>query len=501
VSAVCDAVVTALDKFGTKRFHQIVEPAIRLANDGYPVFLFMKGRIMVSEKKFRDWWPSSGELFLPGGKVPEIGQIFRNPDLAKTLTRLANAEKEAIRRGANRSDALKAVRDYFYKGPIAKEIVKFQKEFKAPDSTGKSFAGLLEVEDFENYHAKIEEPVSVDYRGYQVYKCGPWTQGPVFLQQLNLLEGYDLKAMGHNSAQYIHTWIETAKLAHADKIRYYGDPDFVQVPMKGLLSKEYATERRKLVDPNKADNGDRPGDPYPYDKTAQRPGTMTLARLNPPDYKNAPLREIGFDYTYTTGTRAIDAQGNMFSATPSGGWFTSSPNIPGLGFCLGTRGQMFYLQPDHPKSIAPGKRPSTSLTPTMVLKGGQPYMALGTPGGDQQDQWTNQVFLNIVDFGMDLQEACDAPKFDSRNFPSLFYPFKANPGIMTIEGRVPADTIKKLQEMGHKAVLSPVPTWIPEKVDPNWTLDYSTVITIDLKTGLIKAGASPRWDTNYAIIW
>lgn len=500
VSAVCDAMVTALDRFGTKKFSEVVEPAIRLANDGYPVFLFMKGRIKVAEKKFRELWPTSAALFLPEGKVPEIGQIFRNPDLARTFTRLANAEREALARGATRSEALKSVRDYFYKGPIAREIVKFQKEFKAPDSTGKAWNGLLEVEDFENYSAKIEEPVSVNYKGYDVYKCGPWTQGPVFLQHLNLLEGYDLKAMGHNSAQYIHTWIETAKLAHADKIRYYGDPDFVKVPIKGLLSKEYAAERRKLVDPYKANNDDRPGDPNPYDKSAMRPSKFSMALLNPPQY-NAPLPSIGSDYFFTTGTRAIDAQGNMFSATPSGGWFPSSPNIPGLGFCLGTRAQMFYIKRDHPKSIAPGKRPSTSLTPTLVLKDGQPFMALGTPGGDQQDQWTLQVFLNIVDFGMDLQEAVDAPKFDSRNFPSLFYPFRANPGVMTIEGRVSADVIKNLQERGHKTVLSPVPAWIPEKVDPTWTLDYSTVITIDMRTGLIKAGASPRWDTNYAIIW
>jgi gamma-glutamyltranspeptidase/glutathione hydrolase len=490
VSAVCDAVVTALDKFGTMSFSEVVEPAITLARDGFPVFYAMQGRIQSAEKSFHEWWPSSAELLLPGGKVPEIGQIFKNPDYANTLQRLVDAEKAALAKGATRSEALKAVRDYFYKGPIAQEIVKFQKEFKCPDSTGKAWYGLLEVEDFENYHAKVEEPVSTTFRGYEVYKCGPWTQGPVFLQHLNLLEGYDLKAMGPLSAEYIHIWTETAKLAHADKIKYYGDPDFVYVPIKGLLSKEYAAERRKLVDPNKANNDDRPGDPYPYDKVAMRP----------PDLDLSPEPLLA-DHTATTGTRAVDAQGNMFSATPSGGWFTSSPTIPGLGFCLNTRPQMFYLERGHAKSLEPGKRPSTSLTPSLVLKDGKPFMVFGTPGGDQQDQWTLQTFLNIVEFGMDIQEAIDSPKWHTRSMRTLFYPLDRAPGVLVIENRVPEDVRNKLAEMGHKISVATKAGWLgPIGLDA-WANDYSTVITIDVNTGLIKAGASTRWDTNYAIVW
>jgi len=490
VPAVCDAMVTALDQFGTMSFSQVVEPAIELGRDGFPAFQAYVGRIEAGEKHYREWWPSSADLLLPGGEVPEIGQIVKNPDLANTFIRLAMAEKVALVRGATRSEALKAVRDYFYKGPIAREIVKFQKEFKCPDMTGKSWYGFLEMEDFQTYHAKIEEPWKTTYRGYEVYKCGPWTQGPVFLQHLNLLEGYDLKSMGPTSAEYIHIWIETAKLAHADKIKYYGDPDFVYVPMKGLLSKKYAAERRKLVDPNTANNDDRPGDPYPYDIIAMRP----------PDLDLSPGPFLA-DHMATTGTRAVDAQGNMFSSTPSGGWHTSSPTIPGLGFCLTSRPQMFYLERGHAKSLEGGKRPSTSLTPSLVLKDGKPFMVIGTPGGDQQDQWTLQTFINIVDFGMDVQEGIDSPKWHTRNMRALFYPLERAPGILVVEGRIPADVVEKLKQMGHEVQVSPgYGFWGPLQ-SSDWSLDFSTVITIDMDTGLIKAGASTRWDTNYAIVW
>ncbi len=482
VCAVFDALITMLDRFGRLSFAQIAEGAIGFARDGYPMYQSQRNSIAACAKRFEEEWPSSAEVFLPDGRLPEIGQVFKNRAWAHTLETLVHAESDSLSRpDGDRHGALMAVRDCFYKGPVAQAIVDFQSRVRCRDAEGHCNSGLLTIEDFAAYRCKIGAPVSADYRGYEVIKCGPWTQGPVFLQQLNILEGFDLAAMKHNSPQYVHTWIEAAKLAHADKEKYYGDPDFVYVPVAGLLSKDYAAQRRELIDSHRASLELRPGNPYPFDTHPERqPANLDLGPIE------KTLRDRG-----TTGTRAIDAAGNMFSATPSGGWFPTSPIIPELGFCLGTRGQMFYLEEGIAKSLQGGKRPSSSLTPTLVLKDSQPLMAFGMPGGDLQDQGTLSCFLNVVDFEMDLQDALDAPKFWTSHFPSLFYPHRARPGNLTMENRGEVDrVVEVLADQGHIVTLA----------DP-WTGDNTMMCTIDHRHKILKAATNPRFTTSYAIAW
>ncbi len=491
VPALPDAVVNILDRFGTMSFEDVAEYAIDLAGNGYPMYEAQLLALRNSEKRMREEWPTSGAEYLPNDRIPELGEIVKHRDWAATMRRLVQAERNALKKtGGDRHAGLMAVRDYFYTGPIAREIVTFQKENEFRDAEGKTNHGLLTEEDFAVYRCQIGDPVSINYRGYDVYKCGPWTQGPVFLEHLNILEGYDLASMGFNSADYIHTWIEAAKLAHADKEMYYTDPDFEYVPMTGLLSKEYATERRTLIDPEKASMELRPGDPYPYDNHPEnRPKDLDLNAIN------FAIQDHG-----TTGTRAIDAEGNMFSATPSGGWFTASPVIPGLGFCLGTRIQMFYLDETRFKKLEPGKRPSTSLTPSLVMKDGEPLMVFGMPGGDLQDQGTLNCFLNIVDFGMDLQEALDAPKIWTNHFPSLFYPFTAHPGQMCVESRIPnlEDVVKELSARGH--IVDVGPAWAGQFSNGVWA-DNTLICYYDHKHGVLKAATNPRFLSSYALAW
>jgi gamma-glutamyltranspeptidase/glutathione hydrolase len=289
----------------------------------------------------------------------------------------------------------------------------------------------------------------------------------VFLQQLRLLEGFDLAKMGHNSATYIHTVAEAAKLAFADREYYYGDPAFVDVPLKKLLSKDYAEERRKLIDPRKASLEMRPGDG---------------PKATPEDVQGKPKTFRGD----TTHTCAADVKGNLMAATCSGGWIPSSPVVPGLGFPMGTRGQMFDLDPHRPGVVAPRKRPRTTLTPSMVLKDGKPYMVFGTPGGDQQDQWTLQFFLNYVDFEMNIQQAIDAASFHSVHFPSSFYPREAKAGGLVVEGRIPEATRRELEARGHKVTTTG--DWVNGKV---------MAVRLDQKAGVLSGGVSPRGQIGY----
>jgi len=474
VCAAPEALITLLDRYGRLTLEQVLQPSIELAAGGFPMYEGMLRSVLENESRIRAEWPSSAALYLPGGVAPALGDTWRNPDLARTFERLVDAERGARSRG--RSAALRAARDYFYRGPIAKEIVAFQRDTKIRDDNGTVSNGLLTEEDFAAFGARIESPVTLNYRGYDVHKCGPWSQGPVFLQALALLEGFDLKALGRGSADYVHTVIETIKLAMADRERYYGDPEFADVPMRGLLSKEYAAARRALIDPHAASAELRPGDPYPFE-----------GRPSP----SGPRPVEGRAWSGgTTGARAVDADGNMFSATPSGGWLRSSPVIPGLGFCLGTRGQMFWLDPAHPGALAPRKRPRTTLTPSLVTRDGQPHLVFGTPGGDQQDQWTLQFFLNVVDFGMDVQDAIDAPTFHTAHMPSSFYPREARPREVVVERRVSEPVVEALRARGHAV-----------RVLGDWSLNYTTAITFDVRRGLIEGGASSRGERNYAIGW
>ena len=355
------------------------------------------------------------------------------------------------------------------------------------DASGKKNRGLLTVEDFAAWKPKIDMAVTINYHGLDVYKCGPWTQGPVFLQQLRLLEGFDLKKLGHNSADYIHTVIEAAKLAFADRERFYTDPDMAATPLEMLLSKEYAAERRKLIDSRKASLEMRPGH-GPKSNPEDPPSRKKSEIRNPKsEVRNATADDSGSNYDFdTTHTCAADIHGNMMAATTSGGWIPSSPVIPGLGFPMGTRGQMFYLDPHHASALVPRKRPRTTLTPSLVLKDGKPWMVFGTPGGDQQDQWTLEFFLNYVDFDMNLQEAIDAATFHSIHFPSSFYPHDAKAGGLVVEGRIPEATINELRARGHKV----------QKAG-NWANGKVMAVRLDQKNGVLSGAVSPRGQIGY----
>ncbi len=469
VPAAVDTWIAALANFGTMRLATVIEYAIELAERGFPMYYQLSAAIKKNAERFRSDWPSSAEVFLPGGKIPGPGELFVQRDLAALFKRLVEAEHHALKQG--RREALASARNEFYRGDIAERIVLFAQGNEFADASGKRNRGLLEKSDLRNYEARIEAPVTVNYRGYDVFKCGPWTQGPVFLQQLNLLEGYDLAKLGHNSADYIHLLTEAAKLAFADREQYYGDPDFIEVPLAELLSKEYAAERRKLIAPNHASLELRPGKVPPS---------------APEERKGDPNVYVGD----TTHLDVVDQWGNMLAATPSGGWFASSPLIPGLGFPLNTRLQVFYLDPAHPNSLQPGKRPRTTLTPSLVLKDGGPFMVFGTPGGDQQDQWTLQFFLNYIDFNMNIQSAADAPNFHSVHFPSSFYPHGAVPGGLVIESRIPESTLAILREKGHHV-----------QATGDWSNGRVLGIRFDAKSGVLSGAASARMETGYVMGW
>ncbi len=405
----------------------------------------------VFAKKLLTDWPSSARIYSADGEVPAVGTIIKNPSRKKFFTRLLDAEAAAKNRG--REAALRAAAERFYRGDIAVDII----------AHSDANQGLLQASDLAAFKTRVETPVSTDYHGTTVYKCGPWSQGPVFLQQLKILEGFDLAAMGHNSADYIHTVIESAKLAFADRGAHYADPEFVDVPMTALLSQEYADLRRPLIDPRRASMDQRPGDPR-----AMRP--LLEGADNEPAWAGGTIH-----------VTACDRAGNMIAVTASGGWIPSSPVIETLGFALGSRMQTFFLEPKHPNALAPGKRPRTTLSPSLAMRNGEPYLSFGTPGGDQQDQWTLQFFLNTIDFGMALQHAIEAPKFSSAHFPSTFYPHGTRPGVLRIEARVDEKVRGELASRGHIIELR-----------PPWSEGHILAVQLDRARGLLRGGCDPR---------
>ena len=476
VPAVVGSLIVALREFGTMTLGEVLAPAIRLADEGFAVFPSYLDNLRRVEGRMRAEWPSSERVFLPGGELPKVGDLLLQKDLARTLRRLVAAERKAA--GAGREAGLQAAHDLFYRGELAAEIVQFQKTFQCTDANGFTSAGLLELADFDAFRPAIEEPASTSYRGVDVYKVGFWSQGPVLLQTLNLLEAYDLRQLGHNTAPYLHLLAEAMKLAFADREWYYADPDFVGVPGQGLLSKQYAAERRKLIDLESPSLQLRPGNPYPFhgEQLAHAPIPASVAfRPDPPG---------------TTGTRVADADGNVFSATPSGGWYSTSPIIEGLGFVLGTRGQSFFLDEGRANSLQPGKRPRTTLTPTLAMKDGQPFMAWGTPGGDAQDQVNLQFLLNVLEFGMDIQAALDAPLIQILDFPPSFFPRQVQPGAMRVESRMAQSTLDALAAMGH-TVLDAGP----------WSIGDATALMLDRRRGVLYGAAGPRRDKSYALAW
>jgi gamma-glutamyltranspeptidase/glutathione hydrolase len=458
----------ALMRFGTLTLKDALAPAIDYTESGFAVYPGLHSAVAGLAKKFREQWPSSAEVYLPNGRVPATGEVLRNKDWAATLKKVVEVEDRERKRG--REDAIQAAIDYWYKGEPAERMVAFTQQTEVLDASGKKHRGLFTKDDFAAWKPELDIPVSVRYHGLDVYKCPPWTQGPVFLQQLRLLEGYDLPKLGHNSANYIHTVVEAAKLAFADREQFYGDPKFVDIPLEWLLSKDYADKRRKLIDAKKASLEMRPGR-----------GPKSVPEERPP----------GLPETFrgdTTHTCAADIHGNLMAATCSGGWIPSSPVVSGLGFPMGTRGQMFDLDPHRAGVVMPHKRPRTTLTPSLVMKDGKPWMVFGTPGGDQQDQWTLQFFLNYVDFAMDLQEAIDKPTFHSIHFPSSFYPRDAHAGGLVVEGRIPEATRKELEARGHKV-----------RVTGDWSNGKVMAVRLDGKNGVLHGGVSPRTQIGYVM--
>ena len=466
VPAVLDACVTALDQFGTKSLSEVMQPAIELA-DGFPIDELRVEYIKTRAPIFSQW-PDAKRIFLPNGEVPKVGDVFVQADLARTLRAIAGAEGQNVKHG--RHAALMAARDYFYSGPIGKRIGDYMQ----------THGGLLAASDLAGWHAKVGAPAKGEYRGYQIYKTGFWAQGPMMIEVLNLLEGYDLKKMGQNSPEYIHTVTEALKLGFADRDRFYGDPNFVKIPTQELLSKNYAAMRRSLIDEQKASLAQRPGDP-----TNMKP---LLASTTTISYNTAPVPEI-LKANDTTCVNVIDKDGNMFSATPSGAWLPAV--VAGdTGVLMGQRLQSALTDPNSPNVVAPGKRPRITLTPTLVLKDGQPFMVLSTPGGDNQDQALLQVLLNVIEFGMNPQEAVEAARFDTQHYVSSFDNHEFLPGVLNVESRIPAEVIKQLGLRGHKL-----------KIQSAWGTGSSpTVIIYDVKSGVISGGADPRRG-RYAVAW
>lgn len=472
VPAVLDACVTALAQFGTKSLAEVIEPAIQLA-DGFPIdelrVQYIRTRLAIFGQ-----WPDAKRLFLPNGEIPKVGDIFVQADLARTLRQIVHAERLATKRARNtrnsRYAGLMAARDYFYRGPIARRIGDYMQ----------ANGGLIAAGDFARFTARVGQPVETDYRGYQVYKAGFWTQGPALVETLNMLEGFDLRTMGHNSPTYIHTLAEALKLALADRDRYYGDPDFVKIPMTELLSKDYAALRRPLIDERHASLAQQPGDPLNM-RAVLANSVQTIGRAS-----EVPEIERAND---TTCVNVVDKDGNLFSATPSGAWLPAI--VAGdTGVLMGQRLQSSLTDASSPNVVAPGKRPRITLTPTLVLKNGEPFMVLSTPGGDNQDQALLQVMLNVIEFGMNPQEAVEAPRFDTQHYVSSFDDHEFLPGSLNIESRVNPKTIQELSQKGHKV-----------KVQGDWgTLSAPTVITYDPRTGVAAAGADPR-RSRYAIAW
>ena len=466
VPGLVDAWYLLLDRWGTMTFAQVLQPAIEIAEHGFPIGERMASAIASSRKLKK--YPTSARLYFPNGVAPQPGDLFRNPDQARTLRKLVEAEKQNAAKG--RHEALKAARDRFYKGDIARTMAKFSEEQ----------GGLFRYEDFAEYTAKFETPVSIDYRGHRVYKNASATQGPAELFALNILEGYDLKALEHNSPDYIHTSVEAVKLAFADREKYLGDMDFIEIPFDGLLSKEYARERRALIDPARASLEFRPGVAEKYSKST--------APLDRPFHVN--LADDADHEGDTSYLAVIDKDRNMVSFEPSlHSAFGTGVVMADLGFIFNCRGDYYTLVPGEANALAPGKRPRSTLQSTLVMKDGQPFMILGSPGGDDQVFRTMQTLLNIVEFDMNVQAAIEAPRWATRSFPASPFPHTMYPGEMSVEQRVPEEVREALIKRGHKL-----------RVGGPWTMGALAAILVDPKTGVLNAGTDPRVDA-YAIAW
>ncbi len=463
---------------GSWRVADVLDFAIGYAEEGYPLLPRISDAVALVEPLFRDHWPSSASVYLSGG-VPAPWSRFRNPDLANTMRRLV---KEATAAAGGREAQIEAVLRGFYTGFVADAIDRHCR-VELMDSSGERHAGLLSGADLGAFQARSEAPVTAEFQGWTVAKCGPWSQGPVYLQQLLLLAGFGLQDAGFLSADHVHLVTECAKLAFADREAWYGDPDFAAVPIDELLSQAYADERRRLVGPA-ASYELRPGRPGGREAHLPRLAQQLVAEGH---WTGTGPQAVGEARGDTVHVAVADRAGNLVACTPSGGWLQSSPVIEGLGFCLGTRAQMFNLDPDHPNHLQGGKRPRTTLSPTLAVRDGEPRLAFGTPGGDQQDQWTLEFFLAHAVFGHSLQAAMDTPMFHTSHFPSSFAPHQANPGRVHVEP-MPDEVIAELRRRGHEIVEA-----------DSWSLGRMCAVGRNPLTGIITAAANPRGGQAYAV--
>ena len=481
-----DAIIAILDRYGTMSFGEISAEAIRLASEGFPVHAMMKKHFDLSLPEriaYNFMMPYNVDVYLGGQWWRPLyhKERFRQPDLARTFRAMADAEKKVIDAGGTRSEGLMAVRDYFYKGPIADAIAKMHEEQ----------GGLITKEDLAEYEGFWEEPVTGSFGELTIHANRTWNQGAMLPMILQILEGIDLRSMEHNSPEYIHTLIQAVELTMADREAYFGDPNFVGVPIDELLSKEYAVLRRKAMTPGRA-FGEMPqeGDPIGFEETEEDDemededeDLYTMLASLPRTKKRASSILDNLDTSYLAVT---DAQGNSISLTPSD--FPVSPMVPGTGLCLGIRMVQFRLDPEHPAALEPGKRPRATPNASMVTKNGELFMTFGTPEGDQQTQALTQVFINLIVFGMDIQDAIDAPRFRSKNFPDSFSPHEYNPGLVLLEKGLNDKVGNELEAMGYTI-----------EVVEDWDSDMGAVCAIipDPATGKLTGGADPRQE-NWA---
>jgi len=454
VPGMVESGLVALREYGTKSFSEVIQPAIELA-DGFPLDE-LRAYSLASSIKYFEAWPTSKKVFMPNGRLLQPGDIFRQPDLARTLRGMAAAEKKALASGASRAKAIDAVHDYFYRGEIAHKIDEFMK----------ANGGLLRYEDMASFHVQPEEPVSTTFHGYTVYKPGFWTQGPTMIETLNILDGYDLAAMKMNSADYIHTLVEALKLAYADRDTYYGDPKFVKIPEK-LLSKEYAAERRKQIG-HDASLEFRPGD-----VEANPPKHPFYSQIQRYNVDPAALAKD------TTCVDAIDKDGVAISITPSGAWLPSV--IAGdTGIPLTERAQSFLLVKGHPNELAGGKRPRVTLSPTLAVGPDHQILTFSTPGGDVQEQSLLQVFLYATLWGMNAEQAVEMPRFQTEHLVESFDNHAMSPGSLLLDERTPPASIQELQRRKHIV-----------DIRSRYNSGSAPVLVRILPTGLIEAGADP----------
>jgi gamma-glutamyltranspeptidase/glutathione hydrolase len=475
---VLHAALTVLEKWGTLSFEQVSARAVEYARDGFPLRPRTTEAIDAN-LKFINSWPDNKQLWLkPDGSSYKPGETIKLPTLANTLTRMVEAERAAAKNG--RVAGIVAARDRFYKGDIAREMVAFLNAHQSP----------FELSDFSEYSARIEEPTTTNYRGYDVYKQSFNSQGPVLLEALNMLEQFDLKAMGHNSPDYIHTVVEALKLAYADRDTYYGDPAFVNTPAEGLLSKAYAKERARLIDPKHASSAFIAGNPLPYDSKVKEwkywvANTREGQPSGQPRPEDDPARGIVKD---TTHISVIDREGNVFDSTPSGAWIPTAVILGKTGIAMSVRGESFYLDKTRAAQLRPRSRPRYTLSPSIVLKNGEPFLSIGTPGGDNQEQTILQTFLQVVEFWPDwypnLHLAFAEPRIQTLHFHGSFWPHPAGLNKLNIEADMPAAVIQDLISRGHDVTKIPAAS----------IASCATAVLLDPATGNRIAGADPRRD-------